>query len=149
MGGACFSCGEGEGQRGRKDSGFGYATDGPVSQAVYATVHRSQRPVCAASCVVGPGGRFLLPPSPFSPPPRLKAVHERTSRLAPVISLGLDTPMQSSRVGATSPRTPGVWRRVRPAGALAMTKGTKLVVWEVLGDLSGVSISSALLRGVS
>jgi hypothetical protein len=57
--------------------------------------------------------------------------------------------MVASRVGATSPSTPSVFFRLQPSGALAMTKGTLLVVWEVLGVPSSVSISSALLECVS
>lgn len=53
--------------------------------------------------------------------------------------------MISRTVGATSPRTPSVFLRLYPSGALAMTNGTLLRVWEVLGVFSAVSISSALL----
>ncbi len=71
--------------------------------------------------------------------------HPRTSKLCPVISPGCSTPMTSRIVGATSPNTPSCFLRDHPCGALAMTKGTLLVVWDVLGVPSSVNISSALL----
>ena len=55
--------------------------------------------------------------------------------------------MASRIVGATSPRTPSVvCARLQPLGALAMMKGTLLVVCEVLGFPSRNFISSAFLE---
>lgn len=76
---------------------------------------------------------------------RKKEDHALTNKLDPVISSGWPSPMTSSNVGATSPRTPCCFLRVHPAGALAITKGTLLVVWDVLGFPCSLSISSALL----
>lgn len=71
--------------------------------------------------------------------------HVLTNKLDPVISSGWPSPMASSKVGATSPRTPCCFLRLHPAGALAMTNGTLLVVWDVLGFPCSLSISSAFL----
>ena len=70
-------------------------------------------------------------------------------RLCPVISSGWVKPIASRIVGATSPRTPSVFFRLQPLGALAMMNGTLLVVCEVFGFPSGNFISSALLNVVS
>ena len=69
-------------------------------------------------------------------------------RLWPPISFGCPSPIASKIVGATSPKTPSVFFKLHPLGALAMMKGTLLVVCEVLGVPSSVSISSAFLEAL-
>ena len=69
-----------------------------------------------------------------------------TNRLDPVISFGCDTPIASKIVGATSPSTPSCFLRLQPSGTFAMMKGTLLVVCDVFGLPSSLSISSALLQ---
>lgn len=90
------------------------------------------------------------PPSHcFSPPPPISLAHSAhdplTNKLLPPISSGFPTPMTSNTVGATSPKTPSSpLSRLQPLGAFAITNGTRLVVWLVLGFPSALSISSAL-----
>ena len=84
-----------------------------------------------------PTHSLIIPsPSPHDP---------LTNKLLPPISSGLATPMTSNTVGATSPNTPSSpLSNFQPLGAFAITNGTRLVVWLVLGLPSALSISSAL-----
>lgn len=70
-----------------------------------------------------------------------------TNKEWPVISSGCCSPIAARIVGATSPKTPSVFFKLQPFGALAMMNGTLLVVWEVFGLPSSNFISSALLKG--